>query len=219
MPKPFIDCVFCGLNKAGSREHVLPDALGGVDVITDVCADCNKLLATNDRVLSVESPLSIFVRRELSGVGPNAWDVDNVREGLLLEARATPGTDSMTLVPQLILDGEERLIYCDSDDIVALGQNEAQDRFYIRLRSAYGHFRIHGPNARKRDHKGQDMLKFSPVDRIAAGNVLAHGAAIQTQQLSNCAVGMARCAERKDCVDFCHRQSVRHGRPPSATCC
>ena len=28
---------------------------------------------------------------------------------------------------------------------------------------------MHGPNARKRDHKGQDMLKFSPVERIRSG--------------------------------------------------
>lgn len=166
MPKPPIDCILCTQNKPGSREHVLQDALGGVDVLPNVCGDCNKLLAVNDRVLAVESFLSIFVRRELSGVGPNSWDVDHARDGLLLEARTTPGTDSMTLVPQLIFDANERLIYCDGDDITGLGQAEAQDRFYTRLQSAYGHYRIHGPNARKRHHKGQDMLKFSLVDRI-----------------------------------------------------
>lgn len=169
MPKPSVDCIFCGLNKPGSREHVLQDALGGVDVITDVCGDGNCLLAVNDRVLAVESPLSIFVRRELSGVGPNSWDIDNTRNGLLLEAQTTPNTDSMTLVPQLIFDGEEQLIYCDGDDILGLGQAEAENRFYTRLRRAHGHFRMHGPTARKRHHKGQDMLKLSPVERIRNG--------------------------------------------------
>ena len=135
MPKPPVHCIFCGLNKPGNREHVVQDALGGVDVLTDVCGDCNQLLAVNDRVLTVESALSIFVRRELSGVGPNSWDVDRTSDGLLLEARTTPGTDSMTLVPQLIFDGDERLIYCDSDDINVLGQAEVVDRFYTRLRS------------------------------------------------------------------------------------
>ena len=166
MPKSPVNCVFCGLCKPGTREHVVQDALGGVDVLTDVCADCNQLLAATDRALVVESPLSVFVRRELSGVGPNSWDVDSSRDGLLLEARMTPGTDSMTLIPQLLFDGEERLIYCDGDDINALGQAEAEHRFYTRLRRAYGHFKIHGPHARKRDHRGHDMLKFSHVDRI-----------------------------------------------------
>jgi hypothetical protein len=169
MPATLIDCIYCGLKKPGSREHVVQDALGGVDVLTDVCGDCNSLLSVNDRVLTVESPLSIFVRRELSGVGPNSWDVDCTRDGLLLEARTTPGTDSMTFVPQLIFDGDEQLIYCDSDDIIRLGKSELNDRLYIRLRRAYGHFRIHGPNARKRDHKGQDMLKLSPIERIRSG--------------------------------------------------
>ena len=166
MSGPPVECIFCGLTKPGSREHVVQDALGGVDVLTDVCHDCNSLLAINDRVLAVESPLSIFVRRELSGVGPNSWDVDYTRDGLLLEARTTPGTDSMTLVPQLIFDGGERLVYCDGEDVSALGRTEAENRFYSRLRNAFRHYRIYGPNARKRDHKGQDMLKFSHVDRI-----------------------------------------------------
>ena len=40
----------------------------------------------------------------------------------------------MTLVPQLIFDGDERLIYCDRDDITGLGQAEVEDCFYTRLR-------------------------------------------------------------------------------------
>ena len=147
MPKPLVCCIFCGQNKPGSREHVVQDAFGGVDVLTDVCKDCNTLLAVNDRVLTVESCLSIFVRRELSGVGPNSWDVDRTRDGLLVEARTTPGTDSMTLVPQLIFDGDERLMCCAGDDITGLGQAALEDRFYTRLQRAYGHFRVHGPNA------------------------------------------------------------------------
>ena len=81
----------------------------------------------------------------------------------------TSDADSMTLMPQLIFDGEERLIYCDSDDMIALGAAEVENRFYTRLRHAYGHFKIFGPNARKRDHKGHDMLKFSRVGRVRSG--------------------------------------------------
>jgi len=161
-----IECIFCGLKKPGSREHVIQDALGGVDVLENVCGDCNKLLAANDRVLAVESPLSVFVRRELGGGGPHVWDVDHRREGLLLEARTTPGTDSTTLVPQMIFDGNDQLIYCDGDESGTLGPDEVQNRFYSRLRSAFGHYRIHGPRARKRDHKGRDMLKLNHVERI-----------------------------------------------------
>ena len=149
MPTPLVDCIYCGLYKPGSSEHVVQGWLGGTDVLADVCADCNKRLAAIDRVLTVESPLSIFVRRELAGVGPNTWDVDNTRNALLLEGRTTPGTDSVTLLPQLIFDGDERLIYCDGADIVSLGKGEIQDRFYTRLRRAFGHFRIYGPNVRQ----------------------------------------------------------------------
>lgn len=120
-------------------------------------------------MLAVESPLSLLIRRELSGIGPNSWDVGRAQDGLLLEARVTPGTDCMTLVPQLVFDGEARLLYCDGDDISAVGRVEAEDRFYTRLQSAYRHFCIYGPNARKRDHKGQDMLKFLPVKHIRNG--------------------------------------------------
>ena len=145
MAKPLVNCIFCGLNKPSSREHVVQDALGGVDVLTNVCGSCNHRLSLNDKVLAVESGLAIFVHRELMGVGPNSWDVDEARNGLLLEARTTPGTDSMTLVPQLIFDGDERLIYCDADDIKDLRPVEVEDRFYARLRSAFGHFKLHGP--------------------------------------------------------------------------
>jgi hypothetical protein len=69
----------------------------------------------------------------------------------------------------LVFDGNEQILYCHSDDVINLGREEFQNRFYTRLRRAYGHFRIYGPNARKRDHKGQDMLKLDQVDRIRSG--------------------------------------------------
>ncbi len=110
MPKPPVHCIFCGLNKPGSREHVVQDALGGVDVLTDVCGDCNRLLKVNDRVLTVESALSILVRRELSGVGPNSWDVDRTSDGLLLEARTTPGTQRRSRIPSTLKVSHVRII-------------------------------------------------------------------------------------------------------------
>jgi hypothetical protein len=70
----------------------------------------------------------------------------------LLEARTTPGTDSTTLDPQLIFDGHERLIYRDQDDL-GLGKEEVENRFYGRLQSAYRHYCLPGPNARKREHR------------------------------------------------------------------
>ncbi len=166
MPPPLIECIFCGLTKPRNREHVIQDALGGVDLLDNVCEPCNRLLAVNDKVLAVESPLSILARRELRGVGPNSWDVDHARDSLLLEAKVTPDSDSMTLVPQVVFDGDERPIYCDGDDFIELGHTECEDPFYTRLRRAFGHYRIYGPRAKKRDHKGADMLKFNPAHRI-----------------------------------------------------
>ena len=71
-----ITCIYCGLDKAPSREHVIQDALGGVDVLTTVCVDCNAAMKGLDDVLAVKSPLSLLARRELSGMGPNSWDID-----------------------------------------------------------------------------------------------------------------------------------------------
>ncbi|MBC8351197.1 MAG: hypothetical protein H8E66_04375 [Planctomycetes bacterium] len=169
MPKPPVDCIYCGFHKPGSREHVVQDALGGVDVLENVCEECNRLLARIDKVLAVQSPLSLCARRELSCFGPNSWDVDESRDGLLLDAKPTPRSDSMTSFPQLIFDGDEQLFYCDAEDFERLGKEEAEDRFYTRLRRAFGHYKLHGPHARKRDHKGMDMLKHGPVESIRTG--------------------------------------------------
>lgn len=39
-----ISCIFCGLNKESSDEHVIPDSIGGVYHIYNVCKDCNGFL-------------------------------------------------------------------------------------------------------------------------------------------------------------------------------
>src|SRR5262249_47731024 len=149
-----ITCIYCGRAAQPGREHVVQDALGGVDVLSTVCAECNSAMSGIDNALAVQSPLSLLARRELNKHGPNSWDVDCSQQCLFLEAMTTPGADSITLVPQLIFDGSERLMYCDGDDLVALGPELVQYKFYSGLRRAYDHFTIHGPNAKKKDHKG-----------------------------------------------------------------
>ncbi len=157
-------CIYCGKYKRRSREHVVLEALGGVDVIENVCNDCNALFATNDKTLAVDSPLSLFVRRELQGVGPNTCDIDHNQQDLLLEAQTTPGEDSVTLKPQIIFDKNNTLAYFGFDDVLLLGVEELMRRLYTRLRRAYGHYKIYGPNARKRDHRDQDMIKLMKQD-------------------------------------------------------
>lgn len=41
-----ITCIFCGLQKNQSKEHVIPQSLGGNLVIYDVCIDCNSILGS-----------------------------------------------------------------------------------------------------------------------------------------------------------------------------
>ncbi len=170
MPTPkqssIVTCIYCSLEKESSREHVVQDALGGVDFLTTVCTDCNRAMSGIDDMLATKSPLSLLVRRELNGTGPNSWDVDDARNRLLLEARQTPGRDSMTLMPQVIFDGSERLLYFDEDDAAALGTESLQERFYSRLRNAYEHFKVYGPSAKKKDHKNRDMLKLRHVKTV-----------------------------------------------------
>lgn len=164
---PTITCIYCGLEKDSSEEHIVQRALGGVTVLNTVCEDCNGIFGKGvDEALIVRSPLTIFVRRDLAGASPKTWDIDENGDGLLLEGLPTPGSDSITLLPQLIFDSEEQINYFDGDEIQAHGIEVLSKTFNRRLRSAYHHFKLYGPDARRRDHKKKDMLKFQQTDNV-----------------------------------------------------
>ena len=164
-PKSLIDCIYCGLNKLSTDEHILQDALGGVDCIDTVCKECNDHLAVNDKTLAVLSVLSSFASHELGGVGPELWDVDRERGGLLYDARSIKGTFAPVRKPQIVFDGDQPIVCFDEDD-AKMDTQELQDRFYPRLKSAYDFFVQFGAEARKADHKCRDMLKLKQVARI-----------------------------------------------------
>lgn len=164
-PKPLIDCIYCGLNKPSTDEHILQDALGGVDCIDTVCEGCNDHLAINDKILSVGSVLSPFASRELGGVGSEIWDIDHDRNGLLCDARMSKSTDAPVRKPQIVFDGDKHPVYFDQEDL-RLGIEEIQNRLYTRLKSAYDFYAEFGSRCRKKDYPGRDMIILNQVARI-----------------------------------------------------
>lgn len=168
-PKPPIICTYCGKTAKSSREHTVQYGIGGGDTFLDVCGLCNKSFSEIDKELAVNSPLAMLARRELNKVGPPmTWDVDDKRNGLLLEARQTHRTDSMTLLPQIIFDDIE-LFYDDEDEIKALGRAAIQQQFFARLKDAVALYDAAGPKAKKRDYPGKDMLKLAHNKTIRPG--------------------------------------------------
>lgn len=158
---PRITCIYCGLEKESSEEHVVQKALGGVTTIPKVCGDCNRIFGSGiDDALTVKSPLAILIRQELGGASPKTWDIDESRDGLLLDGMPTPGESSMVRLPQLVFDGDEQITYFDGEDIESNGFDLLHRTFNRRLRAAFHHYRLYGPNARKRDHRKKDMLKL-----------------------------------------------------------
>ena len=169
-PRPLIDCIYCGKNAPSSREHVVQYGIGGGDILPDVCHSCNQSFSKIDKELAIHSPLSILARRELNKVGPKlTWDVDERRSGLLLEGRQTHLTDSMTLLPQIVFDEGVEIFYDDQDEIDRLGIDAIQQQFFARLKDAVALYDIAGPSAKKRDHRGRDMLKLEHTKTIRPG--------------------------------------------------
>lgn len=166
MPAKEITCIYCGQVKSSSKEHVLQRGLGGVDCLESVCECCNRKLRDIDATLTDKSPLSILARRELLKSGPMVWDVFEFRNYLLVEGLLTPGSDSVTARPQIIFDGEETLFFGDAEDIAYLGSEASERLFYLRLKQAYVHYLDHGPDARRKDHKDQDMLKLRQIKML-----------------------------------------------------
>lgn len=153
-------------------EHVIQDAIGGWDCIWEVCGLCNKGFSGIDNNLAVRSPLSILALREIGETGPRSWAHAPDRPGLLLEASGQEGTDAPKYHPQIVFEEDGLRFYCDHDEIDRLGAETIQDTFYSRLRRAYDHFCIFGPNARRKDHRRKDMLKIQRVERLMLGERL-----------------------------------------------
>ncbi len=149
-PKPQIDCIYCGENAQSSREHIVQYGIGGGEIIPVVCQPCNRSFSKIDHELVINSPLSLLSRRELNKAGPSlTWDVDDKRNGLLLEGRPTYRTDAMTLLPQIVFDDEINIFYDDQDEIDHLGIDVIQQQFYSRLKEAMALYDTVGPRAKR----------------------------------------------------------------------
>ncbi|GKV54256.1 hypothetical protein NCCP2222_02030 [Sporosarcina sp. NCCP-2222] len=64
-----IKCIFCGLDKKSSVEHVFPDSLGGQLIIKNVCKECNDFLGEKVDFHLVDHPLMQFIRAKYSLAG------------------------------------------------------------------------------------------------------------------------------------------------------
>ena len=85
--------------------------------IRTVCMNCNNgVLSEVDRELCSRSPLSVIASQEINAHLWQAWDVDHSAGNLLLEGFPTWSNETISLYPQIIIDGKDVEIYGDDDE-------------------------------------------------------------------------------------------------------
>lgn len=136
-------CRYCGssLNGAGTREHIVPHALGGTKCIKAVCEKCNhEVLGNLDKELCARSPLSLLAAQKLGASVEYAWDVDHDEENLLVEAVPNSSFDSIRVWPQMILDRIGTQIRGDMEEIETCGFEAFRDVFVRHALAAFRSF-------------------------------------------------------------------------------
>lgn len=131
-------CLYCGRQGALSREHIIPEALGGTRRIQAVCEKCNNgVLSELDKELATASPMSIIAAEEMHKTTGYTWDVDHSENNLLLEAQADTSASSMTVWPQIIFDEKGSQFRADGEEIQHFGAENFQAVFMRHLLKAY----------------------------------------------------------------------------------
>lgn len=171
-PRAPINCIYCGETKKASKEHVVQDAIGGWDVLWEVCQPCNESFSGIDENLSINSPLAILAVRELGETGPRSWTFTPDMPDLLLEARGGKGTDALALHAQHVFDKNKPFFCVDHEEIDLLGMELVQERFYTRLRNAYENYCIKGKQVARKFNKKKDILWLQQIERPLPGRRL-----------------------------------------------
>jgi len=137
--KPSLECLYCGLIRKLSREHIVPEALGGRELLpnsTGICSKCNNgVLSELDRELCNRSVLSVIASREISGSVWQTWDVDHREGGIFIEARPIwkdQQISSFVSYPQIVFRNNGPAYHADASEVSQFGN----DRFsYTILQS------------------------------------------------------------------------------------
>lgn len=140
-------CIYCGQPRGRVRkgEHIIPDTIGGVRTIKEVCAACNNgVLSDIDRELCSVSPLAI-VAAEVYGNGiGQTWDVDHRAGNVLLEGAPSWAEQSMTVWPQIIVTNKGPEIRGDYEEVLEFGPTYFRQIFVRHMRQAYWRWRSTG---------------------------------------------------------------------------
>jgi len=131
-------CLYCGCEAKLTREHIVPEAIGGTKWTKSVCEKCNpEVLSQLDKELACRSYLSLIAAQELCKATEYTWDVAHSDNNLLLEAQADTVAGTMTLWPQLVLDRGKWAFFTSTEDLAKYGVEGVNDVFVPHLRRAF----------------------------------------------------------------------------------
>lgn len=131
-------CMYCGRQRRLTKEHIIPEALGGRRWRKSVCQECNNtVLSRLDKELSERSPLSVIAAFELQKKTTFSWDVDHEDDNLLLEAWADDKSQSMTQWPQMVFDDAGPQLHGDAEEIQEFGWENFQHLFIKHMLGAF----------------------------------------------------------------------------------
>lgn len=131
-------CLYCGSSSTLTREHVVPEALGGRLWTKSVCAKCNnEELSRLDEELTSRSPLSLVAAQEMHKTAGYTWDVDHSEGNLLIEAHQNVPPQSPTVWPQMIFEEKGEQLRADAEEINEFGADNFRRVFVQRLLRAF----------------------------------------------------------------------------------
>jgi hypothetical protein len=131
-------CLYCGSSGSLTREHIIPEALGGTLWRKCVCAKCNnEFLSDLDKELTSRSPVWLVAAQELHKTAGYTWDVDHSERNLLMEAQSEAMTQSMTVWPQIIFEEERAQFRADAEEIKRFGADNFRAAFIQHLVRAF----------------------------------------------------------------------------------
>lgn len=134
------ECIYCGLNRKLSNEHVIPKALGGRAVLPisfGICEKCNNgVLSDLDRELCNRSILSVIASREIDNSIWQTWDILHQEGGIFIEARPTwkdRQIASFVSYPQVVFKNDGPAYYADASEVARFGN----DRFLYTIQQSF----------------------------------------------------------------------------------
>lgn len=160
-------CIYCGqeLKKVRRGEHIVPEAIGGVLTISDVCKvkkvcqKCNNgVLSELDDELCRKSFLSIVSAHELKSLLGQCWDIDHSSDNLLLESTPDFAGDSQTVCPQMVFETFGAQLRGDHESLQRVGADRCYKVFVRYMLEAFQEFRA---GIKRRIH-----LKRIPTNRF-----------------------------------------------------